>query len=140
VSARPSPHQPEFLFVYGTLRRGFDHPMARCLAQSAAYRGEASCAGRLYRVAHYPGLVLADDQAARVHGDLYALGQDAALLAAIDAYEGCGADDPPPHPYARQRTEVICADGAHCTAWTYVYRLSAAHLPLIPDGRFFGRP
>lgn len=140
MSGRHSPPQPNLLFVYGTLRRGFDHPMARRLAHGAAYRGEASCAGRLYRVAHYPGLVLADDPAARVHGDLYALAGDPALLAALDAYEGCSAGDPPPHPYARQRVKVICAGGARCTAWTYVYQLAAAHLPLIADGRFLGRP
>ena len=48
------------LFVYGTLMRGFDHPMARLLSANADFRGEASCRGRLYMVKHYPGLVLSD--------------------------------------------------------------------------------
>jgi len=49
------------LFVYGTLMRGFDHPMARLLSGSAEFIGEARCQGRLYLVKHYPGMVLSDD-------------------------------------------------------------------------------
>ena len=51
------------LFVYGTLMRGFDHPMAQLLSRSADFIGEARCRGRLYLVKHYPGLVLSDDAA-----------------------------------------------------------------------------
>ena len=36
------------LFVYGTLMRGFDHPMAKLLSRSADFIGEARCRGRLY--------------------------------------------------------------------------------------------
>ena len=47
----------DLLFVYGTLMRGFDHPMAKLLSRSAEFCGEARCQGRLYLVKHYPGLV-----------------------------------------------------------------------------------
>ena len=53
----------DHLFVYGTLMRGFDHPMARLLSRSADFIGEARCQGRLYRIKHYPGLVLSGDPA-----------------------------------------------------------------------------
>ena len=61
------------LFVYGTLMRGFDHPMAQLLSRSADFLGEARCRGRLYLVKHYPGLVLSDDAADIVFGELYRL-------------------------------------------------------------------
>ena len=32
----------DLLFVYGTLMRGFDHPMARLLAANADFVGEAT--------------------------------------------------------------------------------------------------
>ena len=48
------------LFVYGTLMRGFDHPMAQLLSRSADFLGPATCRGRLYLIKHYPGLVLSD--------------------------------------------------------------------------------
>ena len=50
----------DLLFVYGTLMRRYDHPMARLLSANADFITEASCRGRLYQVKHYPGLVLSD--------------------------------------------------------------------------------
>ena len=58
----------DLLFVYGTLMRGFDHPMAKLLAGNAEFLGPAQCRGRLYLVKHYPGLVASDDPADIVHG------------------------------------------------------------------------
>src|SRR3954451_6118317 len=51
----------DLLFVYGTLMRGFDHPMAQLLSRSAEFIGEARCQGRLYLVKHYPGMGLSAD-------------------------------------------------------------------------------
>ena len=69
------PMTSDRLFVYGTLMRGFDHPMAQLLSRSAEFIGEARCQGRLYLVKHYPGLVLSDDPADVVFGELYRLRQ-----------------------------------------------------------------
>jgi gamma-glutamylcyclotransferase (GGCT)/AIG2-like uncharacterized protein YtfP len=63
----------DLLFVYGTLMRGFDHPMAKLLSRSADFVGQAQCRGRLYRIKHYPGLLLSDDPADVVFGELYRL-------------------------------------------------------------------
>ena len=63
----------DHLFVYGTLMRGFDHPMAKLLSQAADFLGPARCQGRLYLVKHYPGLVLSDDHTEIVFGELYRL-------------------------------------------------------------------
>jgi len=78
------------LFVYGTLMRGFDHPMARLLSANADFLGDATCRGRLYLVKHYPGLVLSDDPADIVSGELYRLRKPDALLREFDMYEACG--------------------------------------------------
>src|SRR3981081_956889 len=61
------------LFVYGTLMRGFDHPMAQLLSRSADFIGEARCQGRLYLVKHYPGLVLSGDPPDVGFGDIHPL-------------------------------------------------------------------
>src|SRR5229473_2852508 len=78
------------LFVYGTLMRGFDHPMAKLLSRSADFIGPAQCCGRLYLIKHYPGLVLSDDPAELVFGELYRLRDRDALLGEFDMYEACG--------------------------------------------------
>jgi gamma-glutamylcyclotransferase (GGCT)/AIG2-like uncharacterized protein YtfP len=124
------------LFVYGTLMRGFDHPMARLLSRSADFLGEARCRGRLYRVKHYPGLVLSDDPADVVFGELYRLRARDALLDEFDMYEACGAGFPEPTEYVRRMLQVALDDGTATGAWSYLYNWPVARLPRIASGRF----
>jgi gamma-glutamylcyclotransferase (GGCT)/AIG2-like uncharacterized protein YtfP len=129
------------LFVYGTLMRDFDHPMAQLLSRSADFIGEARCRGRLYLVKHYPGLVLSDAADEVVFGELYRLTQPEALLREFDMYEACGEGFAEPTEYIRQMLPVTLADGAArepptCEAWTYIYNWPVAHLPRIASGRF----
>ena len=124
------------LFVYGTLMRGFDHPMAQLLSRSADYLGEARCQGRLYLIKHYPGLVLSDDPADTVFGELYRLRDRDALLGEFDMYEACGEGFPEPTEYLRKMLQVTGEDGALSEAWTYVYNWPVTSLPRIASGRF----
>ena len=124
------------LFVYGTLMRGFDHPMATLLSRSADFIGEASCRGRLYRVKHYPGLVLSDDANDIVFGEVYRLRHPAELLREFDMYEACGEGFAEPTEYLRRMLKVALGDGATSEAWTYLYNWPVAHLPRIASGRF----
>jgi gamma-glutamylcyclotransferase (GGCT)/AIG2-like uncharacterized protein YtfP len=126
------------LFVYGTLMRGFDHPMARLLSANADFLGPATCRGRLYLVKHYPGLVLSDDPAALVFGELYRLRQRDAMLREFDMYEACGEGFAQPTEYLRQTLQVALDDGAASEAWTYVYNWPVTNLPRIASGRFLG--
>ena len=123
------------LFVYGTLMRGFDHPMAQLLSRSADFIGEARCRGRLYLVKHYPGLVLSDDPAEIVFGELYRLRAPDQMLREFDMYEASGEGFKPPTEYIRRMLPVTLADGA-TAAWTYVYNWPVTGLPLITSGRF----
>jgi gamma-glutamylcyclotransferase (GGCT)/AIG2-like uncharacterized protein YtfP len=124
------------LFVYGTLMRGFDHPMAQLLSRSADFIGEARCQGRLYRVKHYPGLVLSDDASDLVFGELYRVRAPAELLREFDMYEACGEGFAAPTEYVRQMLAVTSDDGTVREAWTYLYNWPVAHLPRITSGRF----
>jgi gamma-glutamylcyclotransferase (GGCT)/AIG2-like uncharacterized protein YtfP len=126
----------DHLFVYGTLMRGFDHPMARLLAANADFLGAAQCRGRLYLVRHYPGLVLSDDPADVVHGELFALREVDALLREFDMYEACGEGFAEPTEYLRRMLAVTADDGAVSEAWTYVYNWPVDGLRRIASGRF----
>jgi gamma-glutamylcyclotransferase (GGCT)/AIG2-like uncharacterized protein YtfP len=127
------------LFVYGTLMRGFDHPMAQLLSRSADFIGEARCQGRLYRVKHYPGLVLSDDADDVVFGELYRLRQPAELLREFDMYEACGEGFAQPTEYVRRMLTVTSDGRTAGEAWTYLYNWPVAHLPRIASGRFMAR-
>lgn len=126
----------DLLFVYGTLMRGYAHPMARLLSANADFLGQASCRGRLYQVKHYPGLVLSDDAADRVFGELYRLRAVEDLLREFDMYEACGEGFPEPTQYVRRTLSVTCADGPESEAWTYIYNWPVANLARIESGRF----
>ncbi len=131
----------DLLFVYGTLMRYFDHTMAQLLSRSADYLGQATCSGRLYLIKHYPGLLLSDDPADVVFGELYRLRDRDALLGELDMYEACGDGFPEPTEYIRQMLKVTLADGSASEpqtleAWTYVYNWPVARLPRIASGRF----
>ena len=132
------------LFVYGTLMRDFDHPMAQLLSRSADFIGEARCRGRLYLVKHYPGMVLSDSADEFVFGELYRLKQPEALLREFDMYEACGEGFAEPTEYVRRLLPVTLGDAGETLtgeasiseAWTYLYNWPVTHLPRIASGRF----
>jgi len=126
----------DHLFVFGTLLSGYDHPMARMLSQQAELLGEARCTGKLYLVKHYPGIVLSDDSADVVFGELLRMRDPEALLKKLDKYEGCAEGATQPTEYVRQLVTVTLASGAAHQAWTYVYNWPVTHLPRIASGRF----
>jgi gamma-glutamylcyclotransferase (GGCT)/AIG2-like uncharacterized protein YtfP len=126
----------DHLFVYGTLMRSFDHPMAQLLSRSADFVGEARCQGRLYLVKHYPGLVLSDDPTEIVFGELYRLRHPAELLREFDMYEACGHGFAEPTEYVRRMLQVTLDDKTAGEAWTYIYNWPITHLPRISSGRF----
>jgi len=129
----------DHLFVYGTLMRGFDHPMAQLLSRLADFVGEARCRGRLYLVKHYPGLVLSDDAGDVVFGELFRLRRPLELLREFDMYEACGEGFAEPTEYVRRMLQVALDGGAVSEAWTYVYNWPVSHLPRIASGRFLER-
>jgi gamma-glutamylcyclotransferase (GGCT)/AIG2-like uncharacterized protein YtfP len=124
-----------YLFVYGTLMRGFDHPMAKLLSRSAEFCGGARCRGWLYLAKHYPGLVLSDDADDVVFGELFRLHAPEQLLAILDEYEGCGPHAASPQ-YLRQVLPVTLDGGTVSEAWTYVYNRPVSKLQRIASGRF----
>ena len=126
----------DLLFVYGTLMRGFDHPMAQLLSRAADFMGRARCRGRLYLVKHYPGLVLSDDGADIVFGELFRLREVAECLREFDMYEACGEGFAEPTEYTRQMLAVTLDNGEARNAWTYVYNWPVDRLPHIASGRF----
>lgn len=124
------------LFVYGTLMRGFDHPMSQLLSRNADFLGEARCRGRLYLVKHYPGLVMSNDVSDIAFGELYCLRRPEELLREFDMYEACGEGFAEPTEYVRRTLLVTLGDGAVNEAWTYVYNWPVTGLPRIASGRF----
>ena len=126
--------EPRHLFVYGTLMRASRSPYARLLGARAQFVCEASARGRLYHLGRFPGAVFGDDTS-RVHGEVFLL-RSAALLATLDAYEGCGSQGSKSDLFYRDEVEVQPARGAKLTAWVYPFAGAVSGRPLITSGRF----
>jgi gamma-glutamylcyclotransferase (GGCT)/AIG2-like uncharacterized protein YtfP len=126
----------DLLFVYGTLMRGHANPMSKLLSERADYLGPARCQGRIYRIAHYPGLLLSDDSADIVHGELFRMPDPVALLPVLDDYEQCGPDFPEPTGYLRRPLPVTLDDGSVVEAWTYIFNRRVKESTRIASGRF----
>lgn len=122
------------LFVYGTLRRAFQNPHARLLSENGTFLGQARIRGRLYRVRHYPGVLLSTEIEEWVVGELYELRDPNPTLTALDEYEGSsGVDDP---EFKRVLTTAMLEKGATLSAWVYVYNWPIAEECRILSGDF----
>ena len=124
-----------YLFVYGTLRRDAQHPMAGYLNQQAQWIGPASYQGKLYKVADYPAVVASSNPADKVYGDVYQL-LSADLWSRLDDYEECSANFPTPTEYQRLLQTVYLSNGEAISAWVYLYNRPISGLEVIESGDF----
>lgn len=114
------------LFVYGSLRRDRDgrhHDLLR----EATFVTAATVRGRLYRVSWHPGVVL-DPAAGPVRGEVFHLppARSAAMLAALDAYEGV-TFSLTPATATGDRGETLAVS-------TYAWLGNPAHAEWMPGG------
>jgi gamma-glutamylcyclotransferase (GGCT)/AIG2-like uncharacterized protein YtfP len=110
--------------------------MAHYLASGGRCVGAGTVAGRLYDLGEYPGLVGPAAEGQRVRGEVYELDDPAAVLAALDRYEGCAEGDPQPWGFARRLAAVALDGGGELEAWAYEYRGPLEGARLIPSGDY----
>jgi gamma-glutamylcyclotransferase (GGCT)/AIG2-like uncharacterized protein YtfP len=101
---------PDYLFVYGTLRRGSGNQFARLLAEQARFAGAARVRGRLYDFGRYPG---ARPEDGSIAGELFQFDASSKLLATLDDYEG--------PEYERAIVTSQTEDGLPVDCWIYWY-------------------
>jgi gamma-glutamylcyclotransferase (GGCT)/AIG2-like uncharacterized protein YtfP len=129
----------DLLFVYGTLRAGARGPMMRFLSANSERIGLGTIRGKLYRIAHYPGLVASDYPRDVVTGDVLRLTDPTRVLKRLDLHEGCGPASPRPTEYVREVVTVYPEAGGEVQAWTYLYNWPVTPPARIRSGDFLGR-
>ncbi len=95
------------LFVYGTLRSGFDNPHAQLLRSRSVFVGNAAVRGSIRDMGRYPAFSPGAD--GEVQGELYRLETPVATLAVLDDYEG-------------DEFERVVIDVGSERAWIYQHR------------------
>ncbi len=126
---------PDHLFVYGTLRRDAQHPMADCLQQQAQWIGPASYQGKLYKIADYPAVVASSNPVDKVYGEVYQL-FSTDLWSRLDDYEECSPSSAEPTEYRRLLQTVYLANGGEISAWIYLYNRDISGFEVIESGDF----
>ena len=125
-----------YLFVYGTLRRAAHTRWSRFLAEKSSFEGLGRTRGELFHLDGYPGMVAARDDDSWVRGEVCLL-EGPAVLATLDAYEGCAPGDEKPYEFEREPVNVAMEDGRTLQAWAYFYRWGTEGRARIPSGDFF---
>lgn len=131
---------PDYLFVYGTLRRDANSEMSRLLAKYAEFVSDAGYCGKLYQIDYYPGAVPSDNLNDRVSGEVYRLHQAEIVLPLLDQYEEFGPAFPEPNEYIRRQQTVLLNNGHSVSAWIYIYNRPTAGLEPITSASFIRQP
>jgi gamma-glutamylcyclotransferase (GGCT)/AIG2-like uncharacterized protein YtfP len=113
----------EYVFVYGTLRRGERADLAKQAHNfSVSYCGQDKINGKLYHLGSYPGLKLLphyiefNPTQPIVIGERFRI-RDASIGAILDAYEGYDSEHPEQGLYNRVVVEAESGE----QVWVYVY-------------------
>lgn len=126
------------IFVYGTLRKGFDLPLANHLAEHSEYLGKGTIPGLLFDIqGQYPGVLAIEHFPYKVTGDVYDLFVPVVVLARLDEYEGIGVGFPQPEEYVRRVVSVKMEKGT-LPCWAYLYNHGLAEAEWIPSGDYLG--
>lgn len=127
----------EFLFVYGTLRRGNQNDMAASLERYAEFVTEGWFQGRMYQISYYPGVITSDNVSERVYGEVYRLKDAPYLLRILDDYEECSLNHSQPTEYQRVLAKVLAIDGrVFDPVWIYLYQWPIANQLRVVSGDF----
>lgn len=126
--------QTPYLFVYGTLKRGFDNPFAKILEENALFVGDGSFPGRLFQVSWYPAAVFESSSTKRVQGEVYQfVNQPEFVLKELDKYEDISPEN---SEYIRTTIEVTTTEGKVINCFVYLYNQPTAGLIELKSGLF----
>lgn len=111
---------PDYLFVYGTLRKGYDLKVENQVRDQLHYVGQARVGAALYDLGRYPGAVRSN-KGPEVIGDVFLVNDAERVLRVFDKYEGIEARRPDAGEFIRKRSRVRLRSGKLITAWIYWY-------------------
>lgn len=130
------PNQQFNLFVYGSLRQGFNHVAYEYITQYFHLMGKGKAQGMLYDLGPYPAAKPCND-GHNIVGELYRIIHEDEFeyaIAQLDDYEGVDASYDEESMYTRKLTSVKLEDGSEHTAWIYWYNGNVAGKPLVESG------
>ncbi len=124
------------LFVYGTLRKAFAHPLSLFIEKNSVFAGTGTVRGNLYDLGEYPGAVPAKTNL--VWGEVYVLNKNISqrVLAKLDEYEGYLKNEKNKSLFAREWITVKLTNEQTTEAWMYWYQHPVDEATRIASGDY----
>lgn len=124
-----------YLFVYGSLRKGFQHPAYQYISSYFELVGNAKVKGKLYDLGNYPAGQPCDEDCYIV-GELYSLcnkDEHSWAFGQLDDYEGIDSEEGEPAEFRRDKVNVYINDSV-VNSWIYWYNRPVTGFPPISSG------
>ena len=128
-------HASHYVFVYGSLRRGFQSPAHEYISHYFNFFGDAKVKGKLFDLGEHPGGVPTQEDSFII-GELYIAKDDGEFswaIAKLDDYEGV-FPEPGEQPLYRREIADIFINDAIVPAWIYWYNGDVANKPVVSSG------
>jgi gamma-glutamylcyclotransferase (GGCT)/AIG2-like uncharacterized protein YtfP len=125
----------QFLFVYGSLRSGFQGPAFQYITPYFKQVADGKVNGRLYDLGEYPAALPSSDDSFII-GELYEANSPDEFnwaISQLDDYEGVHPEEGEVQLYERALTTVHTSNGEY-TAWIYWYKCDVSDKPVIQSG------
>lgn len=123
------------IFVYGSLRSGFQSPAYNYISKYFTLVGNAKVKGLLFDMGDYPVAISTNDEKFIV-GELYNIKNQEAFdfaIAQLDDYEGMNAEEGEETFYKRT-VEDIYIDNTIEKAWVYWFIGNVENKPVVASG------
>lgn len=124
-----------YLFVYSSLRRGFQESAYSYLTRYFTYVSDAKIKGILSDLDDKP-VATPTTEERFIFGELYKLNIDNAsfVFGQLDDYEGLNPEDGQKPRYRREIATVFADNGTMGEAWVYWYNGEVSEKPIIESG------
>jgi gamma-glutamylcyclotransferase (GGCT)/AIG2-like uncharacterized protein YtfP len=129
------PAQSYKLFVYGSLRKGFQSPAYDYISRYFNFVSSAKVKGLLYDMGDYPAAVPTPEEKF-ITGELYELKKPVEFdwaFAQLDDYEGLNTEGEELSLYMRDIAEVVYRN-ERTDAWVYWYNGDTQNRPIVSSG------
>ncbi len=127
--------QQNYIFTYGTLRRGFNNPFSRNITENSLFISSGWITGRLFEIDRFPGALITEE-GYKIKGEIYNLHNPAHTLPLLDKYEEYGSEFREPNEYIRREIPVTTDDGEIIPCWTYLYNWATEEYEEIAGGDY----
>lgn len=123
----------QYLFVYGTLRKGLAPLEIAETVEKLKFVGEGFIYGSLYDLGEYPAALLGASD--KVFGEIFELPDDKRVLQKLDEYEGFYPNSREKSLYVRKRTTAYVGNEKLRT-WIYESNQDLSNFPIIESGNY----